>query len=75
MQMHERKMFYVMEKSEKIFLTDTLAKMSLNIFAYFSIPEHSASFSYFSEKTYILVTARGVCPPPYRFFDVSPMLL
>ena len=46
------------------FITDTLAKMSQNIFAYFSISEHSAYFSLFQNKTPILVTARGFAPPP-----------
>ena len=35
-----------MKTSEIFFLTDTLAKMTQNIFAYFSISEHSASFSH-----------------------------
>ena len=38
--------------------------MSQNIFAYFSISEHSAYFSLFQKKTPILVTARGFAPPP-----------
>jgi len=39
---------------------DTLAKMPQNIFAYFSVSEHSTSFS----KKNILVQARGLIPPP-----------
>ena len=35
----------------------------LNIFAHFSISEHSASFSLFQKKP-ILITARGFAPPP-----------
>ena len=44
------------------FLTDILAKMSQNIFAYLSISEHSASFFSFLDKknTY----GQGVLPPP-----------
>ena len=44
------------------FLTDTLAKMAQHILAYFSVSEHSASFSLLQQKTPILVKARG--PPP-----------
>ena len=32
------------------FLSDTLPKMSQNIFAYFSVSEYSASFSLFKKK-------------------------
>ena len=46
------------------FITDTLAKISQNIFAYFSISEHSASSSLFQKNTPILVWARGFAPPP-----------
>ena len=56
---------YFMKISGKKFLTDTLAKMSQNISAYFSISEHFASLSLFQKKhTFILVTARGFAPPP-----------
>ena len=33
-----------------LILTDTLEKMSQNSFAYFSISEHSASFTHFQKK-------------------------
>jgi len=46
------------------FLTGTLAKISQNIFAYFSISEHSASISLLQKKKRILVTARGFATPP-----------
>ena len=57
-------------KSGKIFLKDTLAKMSQNIFAYFSISDHSASFSLFQKKTPILGMARG-SPPPFTDWSVT----
>ena len=50
-------------KEKYKFLTDFLAKMSQNIFAYLSISEHSASFSLF-EKQPILVADLGLTPPP-----------
>ena len=43
------------------FLTDTLAKMSQHILAYFSVSEHSASFS--EKKTYFGY-GQGFAPPP-----------
>ena len=56
-----KRMFFMKEKTfKKIsifyeilrkFLTDTLAKMSQNIFVYFSVSEHSASFS--EKNTYL----------------------
>ena len=60
---HERNFFgskgkILYEKFGKKFFTDTVAKMSQNIFAYFSISEHSASFLFFRKKT-ILVNFRG----------------
>ena len=65
------KIQYFMKLSEKMFLTDTLAKISQNIFAYISISEHSSSFSLFQKKTPILVTARGFPRPPPPFTDWS----
>ena len=47
-----------------MFLTDTLAKMSQNIFAYFSISEHSASFSHFQKKKLFWLRPGGLPPPP-----------
>ena len=44
------------------FLTDTLEKMSQNIFAYFSVSDHSAYFSLL--KTFIGF-GQGVSPPPF----------
>ena len=58
-------MFFMKEK--KICFkgkTLALAKISQNIFAYFSISEHSASFLFFRKKP-ILVNSRGLPPPPY----------
>ena len=55
---------YFMKISGKKFLTDTLAKMSQNISAYFSISEHFASLSLFQKKTHIYFGyGQGVCPP------------
>ena len=53
------KNFIILFKYREKCLTDTLAKMSQNIFAHFSVSEHSASFSLFQKKTPILVTAKG----------------
>ena len=58
-------------------ISDILVKMSQNIFSYFSISEHSASF-FFQKKTPILVTTRGFAPPPFTdwsklFFSRSPL--
>ena len=44
------------------FLTDTLAKMAQHIFAYFSVSEHSASFSLLQQKH--LFWLRPGVPPP-----------
>ena len=53
------------------FLADTLAKISQNVFAYFSISAHSASFSLFQKKKTILVTGEGFPPPrPALFFKL-----
>ena len=46
------------------FLTDTLANMSQNIFAYFSISEHSASFYLFQKKHRFWLWPGGLPPPP-----------
>ena len=43
-------------------LTDTLVKISQNIFSYFSVSEHSASFSLYKNKNN-LVADRGLTPP------------
>ena len=43
-----------------MFLTATLAKMSQNIFAYFSVLEHSASFSLFEKKKTYFGCGHGV---------------
>ena len=45
-----------------MFLTDTLAKTSQNIFASFSISEHSASVSLFKKKNLFWLRPGG--PPP-----------
>ena len=45
-----------------MFLTDTLAKMPQNIFAYYSVSEYSASFSLFEKKIFWL--RPGDSPPP-----------
>ena len=47
-----------------MFLTDTLSKMSQNIFAYFSISEHFASFSLFQKRTPIF--GYSLPPPVYE---------
>ena len=55
------------------FLTATLLKMSQNIFAYFSISEHSAFFSsLFQEKTFFGY-GQGF-PPPLRL-RTGPLLI
>ena len=56
---HQRKKKF---SCEKYLLTDTLAKMSQYIFAYFSISEHTAFFLYFRKKNFWL--RPGVPPPP-----------
>ena len=63
------KTYFFMKEKNLWFLTETIAKMSQNIFAYFSVAEHSASFSLFKKKKKpILVAARG---PPPLFTDRS----
>ena len=63
----KKKCQYFMKTSGKMtkIVTDTLAKMSQNIFAYFPFPNILHLFLYFRKKT-ILVTARGFTPPPPR---------
>ena len=56
----KEKFQYFMKISGKMFLTDTRAKMSQNIFAYFSISEHSASFLFLREKLFWLTPS-----PPF----------
>ena len=53
---------------EKMFLTDTLAKMSQNIFAYFPFQNILHLFIFVRKKP-ILITARGFAPPPPPFTD------
>ena len=72
-----QKTYQYFKKMSKV-LTDTLAKLSQNIFAYFSVSEHSASFSLHKTKP-ILVADRGLTPPPLtdksatnRFFNAFP---
>ena len=52
-------------------LTESPAKISQNIFAYFSVSEHSAPFL-FEKKTYF-GCGKGVAPPP--FLRTSPQLI
>ena len=46
-----------------VFLSDTLAKMPQNIFAYLSILDYSASFSIFQKKQLLWLRPGG--PPPF----------
>ena len=46
------------------FLTDTFAKMLQNIFAYFSVSEHSAPFLFFRKNTYFGYGQGFPTPPP-----------
>ena len=62
---------YFMKISGK-FITDTLAKISQNIFAYFSISEHSASSSLFQKKIHLFWFGPGGLPPP-PFKDCWPV--
>ena len=72
------------EKPEIDDLTDTLGKMSQNIFAYSFVSEHSKHFFYLKKKLAFL-SVEGVDPPPTprlrladasakytRVFDVLP---
>ena len=52
-----------------MFLTDTLAKMSQNIIAYFSISEHSASF--FFRKKLFWLRPGGLPHPPFTDWSVT----
>ena len=55
---------YFMKISGKMFLADTLEKMSQNIFHIFPFQNNLHIFLFFRKKTPIFVTARGFASPP-----------
>ena len=62
------------EKNRKYqkFLTDTLARISQNIFVYSFVSEHSKNVFYFEKKTAFFSGGWSTPSPPLPLADASP---